>query len=87
MLLLFGLVLAPLVHRIDHGHGHTHGPTTPTKTPHGTGSLEHLDALGHQAPVMQAPTLVALRVSCAKPTPPGAPTLEPRPSVACPQGP
>ncbi len=87
MLLLFGLVLAPLLHRLGHGHTHAHGPTTPAKAPHGAGSLEHLDALGHEAPALQEPTLVALHVSCAQPSLPGAPRLKARLAVACPQGP
>lgn len=39
MALVFGLVLAPILHRANHEHGHQHPGSTPTS--HAGGSLEH----------------------------------------------
>lgn len=43
LLLAFGLVVAPLLHRFEHGdgHGHHHGSSTPEESRHGEGALEH----------------------------------------------
>jgi hypothetical protein len=44
LLLAFGFVLAPLLHRVKHGgHGHSHHhlPSTPKGSRHGEGTLEH----------------------------------------------
>jgi hypothetical protein len=43
LVLAFGLVVAPLLHRFEHGDGHTHhhGSSPPDDSRHGEGSLEH----------------------------------------------
>lgn len=43
LVLAFGLVVAPLLHRFEHGdgHAHRHGSSAPDDSRHGEGSLEH----------------------------------------------
>jgi hypothetical protein len=86
MLLLFGLVAAPLLHRVGHQHEHQHGPSSPA-APHGAGAVEHLAALVHGVTGAAPPSFVAM-ATAKRPLPrPDAPPLLARVAVAQPQGP
>lgn len=84
--LVFGLVVAPLLHRVDHGHRHDHGAPVPS-APHGAGSLEHqlLAFQAHAAPPL--PIRFAVLVSTPALAAPVAPDLVERLGVERPQGP
>ncbi|MBL8922968.1 MAG: hypothetical protein JNJ54_29230 [Myxococcaceae bacterium] len=86
VLLALAFVVTPLLHQVDHGHEHHHGPVAPG-APHGAGSLEHqLAAFTGPAEAAQ-PVFFAValprQVELAGP----APRTAPRFSVAQPQGP
>jgi hypothetical protein len=86
MLLLFGLVAAPLLHRVGHQHDHQHGPLSPA-APHGAGAVEHLDALVHRVAGAAPPSFVAM-ATAERPLPrPDAAPLLARLAIAQPQGP
>ncbi|MCU0700598.1 MAG: hypothetical protein MUC96_29160 [Myxococcaceae bacterium] len=87
MLLLFGLVLAPLLHREGHDHAHHHGSDVPADVPHGAGSVEHLDALVRLAPALAAPRFVPIETAAAPIVTRENPLLVARLTVAQPQGP
>jgi hypothetical protein len=87
MLLLFGLVVAPFLHQAGHGNAHHHGPPAPSQTPHGTGSVEHLDALVQPAAIPAPPRFVVVEVATAPQPDRESPLLVARVNVAQPQGP
>lgn len=84
MLLAFGLLVAPLLHGIDHGHSHSHGPS---QSSHGAGSLEHQSlAFASPAEVVE-PTFFAVGLGVSKSASQHAPELASRWSAEQPQGP
>ncbi|MFZ5439284.1 MAG: hypothetical protein ACOZQL_04705 [Myxococcota bacterium] len=60
VLLAWGLLVAPLVHRESHAHGHrhSHGPTQPS-SPHGAASLEHQALSFVEGPATPTPIFLA----------------------------
>ncbi|MDX2009643.1 MAG: hypothetical protein SFW67_05615 [Myxococcaceae bacterium] len=87
MLLLFGLVVAPLLHREGHGHAHQHGSDVPARGTHGAGSVEHLDALVQLAAPPAPPRFVAIATATTPLIGRDNPVLVARVAVAQPQGP
>ncbi len=87
MLLAFGFVLAPLLHRAQHAHGDEHHHHAPAHQRHGDGALEHQQLAFASAPLVASPTFFALAVSTASTRAAAAPTLSPRWNAAQPQGP
>jgi hypothetical protein len=82
LLLAWGLLAAPLLHTVEHAHGHRHHH----KAAPG-GNLEHFSALALVAPTLSAPILVATTVSRPSLTEPDPPWLTLRRLSAEPQGP
>lgn len=90
LVLGWALVVAPLVHTVEHAHGHAHHHGAPAKgepATHGVGSAEHLQA------VVSGPAAMPVVVAVWQPLPrvefasPEAPTLRPAFRRAQPQGP
>lgn len=65
----FGFIVAPLLHGLEHEHGHRHGPVEAPSAPHGQGSLEH-QSLGFITPaVVVEPTFFLVELdTLAEPT-------------------
>lgn len=86
VLLALAFVVTPLLHQLDHGHEHHHGPVAPG-APHGAGSLEHQLAAFTRPVEATAPVFFAValprHVEGRRP----APALRARFSVEQPQGP
>lgn len=84
MLLAFGLLIAPLLHGLDHGHAHSHGPS---QASHGAGSLEHQSlAFASPADVVE-PTFFAVVLGVPAATSQRSAELASRWSAEQPQGP
>ena len=76
MALAWCLMVAPLLHRLTHAHGHQHTHNGPVQqSGHGDGSFEHQSAVFTRAPSMSlvAPVLLAMVVGEA--VAPGIPEL------------
>lgn len=84
MLLAFGLLIAPLLHGIDHGHSHSHGPA---QARHGDGSLEHQSLAFASPAVVVEPTFFAVALGAPASLAARSPELSLRWSVEQPQGP
>jgi hypothetical protein len=83
--LVFGLVVAPILHRAGHGHDHHHPGTTPRS--HGSGSLEHQQLSVQAPPVTPAPVVFAVAVASLTPPTPVEPFAMPHRATEQPQGP
>jgi hypothetical protein len=84
----WALVAAPVLHTVEHAHGHRHHHGAPGDTaPHGDGSFEHQHVLFVEAPM--APVLVAQWQPLARvePSRPEAPSLQASFRPERPQGP
>lgn len=86
VLLALAFVVTPLLHQLDHGHQHHHGPVAPG-VPHGAGSLEHQLAAFTTPGEAAAPAFFAVAVAREGQRAAPAPRLSARFSVAQPQGP
>ncbi|MDP1921207.1 MAG: hypothetical protein Q8L14_33510 [Myxococcales bacterium] len=89
LLLAFGLVVAPLLHRFEHGdgHGHHHGSSTPDESRHGEGALEHQLASFTAPTLAVEPIFFAVALTQPRAHQQGAPHLTARWTVEQPQGP
>jgi hypothetical protein len=86
VLLGLALVVTPLLHQLDHGHEHHHGPVAPGGA-HGAGSLEHQLAAFTKPADATAPRFFAVALPPEAAHPVTAPTLQARFPVELPQGP
>lgn len=84
MLLAFGLLIAPLLHGVDHGHAHSHGPS---QARHGDSSLEHQSLAFASPAVVNEPTFFAVALGAPVSTSQQWPALTPRWTAEQPQGP
>lgn len=84
MLLAFGLLVAPLLHGIDHGHSHSHGPA---QSRHGDGSLEHQSLAFSSPAAIVEPTFFAVALGSPVVTSQDVVDLAPRWTAEQPQGP
>lgn len=89
LVLAFGLVVAPLLHRFEHadGHAHHHGSTTPDEPRHGEGSLEHQLASFTAPALTVEPSFFAVALTQPRAHEQRAPYLGARWTVEQPQGP
>lgn len=88
LVLAFGLVVAPLLHRFEHGDGHHHhGSRTPDESRHGEGSLEHQLASFTAPSLAVEPVFFAVALTQPRAHQQRAPQLSARWTVEQPQGP
>ncbi len=88
LLLAFGLVVAPLLHRFEHDDGHHHhGSTTPDESRHGEGALEHQLASFTAPALAVEPVFFAVALTHPRVDQQAAPQLGARWTVEQPQGP
>lgn len=87
VVLAFGLVVAPLLHRAAHHHDHHHGPVSPVDSSHGRGALEHQLASFTAPPQAAGPVFFAVAVAVPEPRVERAVALAPRWRDEQPQGP
>ncbi|MEW5737996.1 MAG: hypothetical protein AB1938_03665 [Myxococcota bacterium] len=89
LVLGWALVVAPVLHAVEHSHGHAHQHGAPAQGPasHGDGSLEHGKAVFHSSPAW--PVVVAVWQPLAAPEAlrPEAPALVASFRPEQPQGP
>lgn len=88
LVLAFGLVVAPLLHRFEHGHGHHHhGSSTPDESRHGEGALEHQLASFTAPSLAVEPVFFAVALTQPRARQPRATHVNARWTVEQPQGP
>ncbi len=89
LVLAFGLVVAPLLHRFEHGdgHAHHHGSTPPEEARHGEGSLEHQLASFTAPSLAVEPVFFAVALNQPRAHQQRGPHLNARWTVEQPQGP
>jgi len=89
LLLAFGLVVAPLLHRVEHGDGHSHhhGSSTPDESRHGEGSLEHQLASFTAPSLTVEPIFFAVALAKPRAHQQRAPNASDRWTAEQPQGP
>ncbi|MBM4781405.1 MAG: hypothetical protein GQE15_27300 [Archangiaceae bacterium] len=84
VLLAFGLLIAPLLHGVDHGHSHSHGPA---QSRHGAGSLEHQSLAFSSPAAIVEPTFFAVALGTPQATSRHAVDVSARWTAEQPQGP
>jgi hypothetical protein len=90
LVLAFGLVVAPLLHRFEHRGGHAHhrhGSSMPDDSRHGEGSLEHQLASFTTPSVAVEPVFFAVALNQPQPHQQRAPSTSARWTAEQPQGP
>lgn len=90
LLLAFGLVVAPLLHRFEHGDGHAHhhhGSSTPDDSRHGEGSLEHQLASFTAPALAVEPVFFAVALAAPRAAHQRSPDTTARWTAEQPQGP